>query len=564
MHGPFVLSASALRPTMLSFWFSTTSMPCASSVFWSSDRWMSAERVNASQVAQPVVTRTLPCCESTREVVFSRGHVRNLAQLTVVVNAGGTGALERYGQVTRSESALRGGHELAFAFCLKAVILSWSLLLAPLCTDAAVKALHDMPRVNLSQLLSSLSSVLGHEPATRELRWMQQAAHEARPRRAPPLPDLPTMVARRVNGEPLQYILGTQPFGPLALLTRAPTLIPRPETEEWALRLADLLDPARPGHGQETGPPGATPKEIHILDLCTGSGCIPLLLCHLWQARATRATAVDVSTAAAQLARDNAEECQIQVHDPPAPGIRRPDVPGDESTFMPVVGDILATSFLKTLLGLRKGTRPFDLITSNPPYIPAEEYACLPPSVKDWEDPRALLGDPDPGAGSHTNEVPAFSPGQSWIQKIMAGSAGQPSLDSTGGTPTPVTRGEGLTFYRAIARLAAYPGVLRVGAPLVLEVGKGQARAVESILRAQQGVLTSCPSTSAWARRDPIFASRRSTRNSYDPLAHAHRLPGAAALAFGRTEVWVDGWGVERVVVGWRSPLSSSTAASGL
>ncbi|KAF7977731.1 hypothetical protein HWV62_2800 [Athelia sp. TMB] len=242
----------------------------------------------------------------------------------------------------------------------------------------------------------------------------------------------------------------TQPFGPLELITRAPTLIPRPETEDWAMRLSELLAP--------------TPKTpISVLDLCTGTGCIPLLLCHLWPPGSARAYGVDISDSAVKLANENAVLYGI------APSDMSPPAKADKNTFTPFQADILDSSFTASSQLPRLG--PFDVITSNPPYIPLDEYRQLPRSVKDYEDPRALLGDP-PNADSGADD--------------------------------------GLTFYRAISRLVARPGVLSDDerAMVVFEVGDKQASAVESILQSEGG------------------------------------LP--------RTEIWRDPWGKERVVVGRR------------
>ena len=198
---------------------------------------------------------------------------------------------------------------------------------------------------------------------------------------------------------------GTTPFGPLHLLTRPPTLIPRPETEHWALRLA-RLEPTRP---------------VRVLDLCTGSGCIPLLLCHLWPQGSTRAVGVDVSPHAIRLATDNTSRSRA-----PAGNV-----------FTPLLGDILDPLLLRRL----DPPPPFDVITANPPYIPAHVFPTLPSSVRDYEDPRALIGDaPDD------------------------------------------PRQDGLSFYRAIAALLAREGVLAPDALIALEVGHDQARAVTRIL----------------------------------------------------------------------------------
>lgn len=69
-----------------------------------------------------------------------------------------------------------------------------------------------MPRYNAQHLLSTLEAAIGRESARLEFKWMTQALSSAPPphpmTRHAPIPDLPTMVARRVRGEPLQYILG--------------------------------------------------------------------------------------------------------------------------------------------------------------------------------------------------------------------------------------------------------------------------------------------------------------------------------------------------------------------
>jgi SAM-dependent methyltransferase len=88
---------------------------------------------------------------------------------------------------------------------------------------------------------------------------------------------------------------GTQPFGHLDILTRPPVLIPRPETEHWTLRLAQSIRPS-------------PQNPAHVLDLCTGTGCIPLLLCATWFPGSTSVVGIDTSLEALQLAQDNAIE----------------------------------------------------------------------------------------------------------------------------------------------------------------------------------------------------------------------------------------------------------------
>lgn len=309
--------------------------------------------------------------------------------------------------------------------------------------------------------LAKLALLLGRECANQELKWMKQSR---------PAPLLLDALDRRLAGEPLQYILGplpfhlppppltsslspgTTPFGPLDLLTRPPTLIPRPETEDWVLRLA------------RTRTPDVT-RPIRVLDLCTGSGCIPLLLCHIWPQGSTRAVGVDISPDAIRLAADNTARSQSSTHTrhpiiditaaPSTKSIRsrshfhvkedqdrywlgqKPDT-DSENVFTPLLGDIHDPGLLQRL----EPPPPFDVITANPPYIPLHVYHTLPSSVKDYEDSRALIGDP---------------------------------LDAP--------HKDGLSFYRTIAALIARKGVLAEGAVVALEVGDGQAHAVQHILR---------------------------------------------------------------------------------
>lgn len=148
------------------------------------------------------------------------------------------------------------------------------------------------------------------------------------------------LVARRGRGEPLQYLLGPQPFGALDIACRPGVLIPRGDTEAWASYLADRLPAmlrsggrmeaaatttgnrsgwtARRGEEEKTDDAGArVPRQtlwkegpggrpVRILDLCTGSGCIALLLAEkLFRVREPRVLGLDINDAAVQLAAHN-------------------------------------------------------------------------------------------------------------------------------------------------------------------------------------------------------------------------------------------------------------------
>lgn len=217
-----------------------------------------------------------------------------------------------------------------------------------------------------------------------ELRWIKQSLSPGT------TAELTALVERRAGGEPLQYILGesvsscmmttsdgvgSTDFGPLTLQCRAPTLIPRPETAEIFTRLAQILlqrsdeSPSRP---------------LSILDLCTGSAPIPILLRHIMGQR-VRVSGYDLSASTIALARENIAlyKSDIQVHR----------------------ADIMRDGFASTVISDMGGR--VDLVVSNPPYITASEYRSLPSSVRDWEDSAALLGSTAPD-----------SPGLEFYQRI--------------------------------------------------------------------------------------------------------------------------------------------------
>lgn len=191
------------------------------------------------------------------------------------------------------------------------------------------------------------------------------------------------MLARRERREPLQYILGEQGFMGFSFRTDSRALIPRNDTEcVCEAALARL----RPG--------------MAALDLCTGSGAIAVALKRLRPAVCW--TAADLSEDALSLARENARRLGAEVE------------------------------FLQGDLFSPLGARRFDLIVSNPPYIPLGLREQLQREVR-MEPEMALFAGAD-----------------------------------------------GLDFYRRIAREA--PGHLNPGGFLILEIGDTQFAAVAALL----------------------------------------------------------------------------------
>jgi release factor glutamine methyltransferase len=151
---------------------------------------------------------------------------------------------------------------------------------------------------------------------------------------------------------PIQYILGSVPFNDLDILVQPPTLIPRPETEEWCLHIIEhlmLLDN----------------KKITILDLATGSGCIALALAyHVPQAEVV---ATDIADTALALAEQNIEHTIIR----------------NVTLIKSDLFDAIPVGML------------FDIIVSNPPYIAQSEWFSLDATVTKWEDHEALVAADD-------------------------------------------------------------------------------------------------------------------------------------------------------------------------
>ncbi|KAI8594453.1 S-adenosyl-L-methionine-dependent methyltransferase [Dissophora ornata] len=241
--------------------------------------------------------------------------------------------------------------------------------------------------------------------------------------------------------KPLQYILGTQPFMDLEILTRSPTLIPRWETEEWTARLASTLNSApelfRTSSSSPSSLSSPSPK-FNILDLCTGSGCIPLGLASALPPRSCNLFGVDIHSKAVELATENEIKNRALLKDnrvqfrqadlltpdavhtflgwvpetrPPPPQQlhhklkqeqeQEQDLLVNSSTSAAAAAAAAPSHFLipqetkttTTTTTTTPRSGHYDLIISNPPYIAHSEYDTLEPEVAQWEDPKALVAD---------------------------------------------------------------------------------------------------------------------------------------------------------------------------
>jgi release factor glutamine methyltransferase len=162
------------------------------------------------------------------------------------------------------------------------------------------------------------------------------------------------LVRRRGQREPLQYIVGSVCFCGLELSVSRHVLVPRPETELLAERAWNFLAQLPSG------------CQARALDLGTGSGCLAIAMAA--RAPQARVDATDFSDDALNTARQNATRCQV----------------AGRIEFHQSDG----------FAGL-KPEQQFDLIVSNPPYIPTADIQSLEPEVRDFEPRMALDGGPD-------------------------------------------------------------------------------------------------------------------------------------------------------------------------
>jgi release factor glutamine methyltransferase len=200
-----------------------------------------------------------------------------------------------------------------------------------------------------------------------------------------------SLILRRTEGEPTQYITGKQEFWGLEFEVTPDVLIPRPETEhviEVALdRLA--LREIRAGRKQTLNGEG-----LHIIDVGTGSGCIAIALAK--DLPGARIVATDISKAALSVARRNA--AHNAAHNAFVDRIRFVECnllsdPTISNAATSVVGAQHAAPLQdKVSSAGAVDSSPFDLIVSNPPYVGRKEKDSLMREVRDHEPEVALYG----------------------------------------------------------------------------------------------------------------------------------------------------------------------------
>jgi release factor glutamine methyltransferase len=183
------------------------------------------------------------------------------------------------------------------------------------------------------------------------------------------------LIERRSVGEPIQYIIGETEFYGLPFRVTPDVLIPRPETEhlvEKALQFATVLDSSVTGHDfsraesrEKQNRALAPANSPRIVDVGTGSGAIAVALAH--HLPNAHITALDISSSALNIARANARRNAVS----------------DRIQF--IQSDLLA--------GV--ANERFDLVVSNPPYVPLADSESLSVEVRAHEPALALFAGGD-------------------------------------------------------------------------------------------------------------------------------------------------------------------------
>ncbi|MBI2340115.1 MAG: peptide chain release factor N(5)-glutamine methyltransferase [Deltaproteobacteria bacterium] len=261
---------------------------------------------------------------------------------------------------------------------------SWTLIsLLNWTTDYFTRRQIPTPRLDAEVLLAHLLNI----------ERIQLYLQFERPMSEKELSDFKALVQRRVKGEPVSYIRGFKEFWSLSFAVGPGVMVPRPETEILVETVEGRRSKIEDGR-----------SKIEILDVGTGSGNLAITLAKVFPN--AKVTAIDVSEDALKYAKENAVANGVQ------------------SRIEFIKNDFFTIHDLRPSI--------FNLLVSNPPYIPTKTIETLPAGVRDYE-PRIAL---DGGA-------------------------------------------DGLDFYQKIGETA--PRLLKPGGWLAVEIGEDQPRAVKEI-----------------------------------------------------------------------------------
>ena len=170
--------------------------------------------------------------------------------------------------------------------------------------------------------------------------------------------DFERMLQRREQHEPIQYVLGQWDFLDYIIAIRRPLLCPRPETEELVMKIVEE----------------ATESPVRILDCGCGTGVIGIALAEILPDATVEA--IDIEPIAIETSMENAQR-----------------VLKDQSGGIDKYPDCYTTTLISA--NDYKPEHPFDIVVSNPPYIPRNDMKTLTDDVTKYESDEALCGGND-------------------------------------------------------------------------------------------------------------------------------------------------------------------------
>jgi release factor glutamine methyltransferase len=258
------------------------------------------------------------------------------------------------------------------------------------------------------------------------------------------------LIKRRGQREPLQHIVGSTSFCSYEIAVNRHALVPRPETELLAEFGWQFLQ-GRAGTPLPAGRRAEDCAPYQALDFGTGTGCIAITLAA--KCPQAKVIAMDISAEALALAKENAAVNKVAERIEFLQGDGFSALTGASERGRP------AREFAEADTRASR-PRSFDLIISNPPYIPSAEIATLQPEVRDF-DPRAALD---------------------------------------GGT-------DGLVFYRKLA--AEAKPFLKPDGKIMLEFGDGQADAIKTIFENEKWIVEAVKED--YSQRERILIAKSSS-----------------------------------------------------
>ncbi len=211
----------------------------------------------------------------------------------------------------------------------------------------------EIPQEELKELFQKIAGISKESLATDDIKVSDEK-----------LAELLSAIAERVTHKPLAHILGEKVFWKDTFQVTSYTLIPRPESERLLEETLKAIEKKYPEKNQK----------LKLLDLGTGTGCLIISLVKELQNKgySLEGVALDLSPQALVIAKRNAEK-----------------ILGDQAQVI----DFIHSSWQD--FAKNKPEVQFDIIVSNPPYIPSKEIFKLDKSVKDYEPILALDGGPD-------------------------------------------------------------------------------------------------------------------------------------------------------------------------